>query len=783
HRLAESYDKELVEKLIPDFTGWVTGEKAKDLAAFSNDQLIELWHERERRVMDEFAPQSLLPSLISGAALAELKSFLEECFWDDDPDSLTHLLSSGHDPDLTLRANAQLYEVAVGDESVESWLKEYGHRAPEEFDLATRRWRERPDELLQMAQRLKDGRNPAELHEHHRAECERKLAELRERLPLEDRETLDQKLALARRYMPFRENGKYYLMLGYELLRDLAMEMGRRLEIGDDVFLLTLEEMFDALNIGFAPTHLLAQRKIQRRAAKRIPLPYVIDSTNIDDLGAPPKASVEGGTLQAFGISPGGATGPARIVRSPAEAGDLGQRYILVCPSTDPSWTPLFTNAAGLILECGGTLSHGAVVAREMSIPAVVLRDACTLLRDGDSVTVDGRNGLVSRAGEEKQVLDYRTPTTDNRAEPAAADPNDTRIERTVIPPRPGRGERRSAKIRNAFLLLWGVYLLLVFCLPEQVLFQPSLRVLDFFLWPLVRLFGKPGAVAIIAGALGALTMIGQKLLTDNDRLLAAKRRAALLNQEAAGLPKDSPRGQALRRLAAPVQTRTVLASFVPLAVLLGPLVMTFMWFEPRVAIPAWNAPAGTPVTIVAMVKPDVVHSVNLSVPQPLALAQPGTQSVPEIRRVLEKYRDARLKPSDLSNQPWEVRESAEMYRQQKLADLNDYLKNLPPVPVTWNVTVPDKAAGHWPIALKADNAKILTGDIVLGDVHPPMPAEVTNTPNDPLASLKVVYQPTQTTHQVFFAPIGHWDWGWLGVYLLAYLPVMFGLRFALKIA
>jgi hypothetical protein len=201
------------------------------------------------------------------------------------------------------------------------------------------------------------------------------------------------------------------------------------------------------------------------------------------------------------------------------------------------------------------------------------------------------------------------------------------------------------------------------------------------------------------------------------------------------------------------------------------------------VAIPAWNAPAGTPVTIVAMVKPDVVHSVNLSVPQPLALAQPGTQSVPEIRRVLEKYRDARLKPSDLSNQPWEVRESAEMYRQQKLADLNDYLKNLPPVPVTWNVTVPDKAAGHWPIALKADNAKILTGDIVLGDVHPPMPAEVTNTPNDPLASLKVVYQPTQTTHQVFFAPIGHWDWGWLGVYLLAYLPVMFGLRFALKIA
>jgi pyruvate,water dikinase len=819
HRLAADYDQILNDKLIPQFVEYVKEEKAKDLATLTNDQLIDLWHAREKRVMDEFAPASLLPSLISGAALAELKTFLEECFWDEDPDALTHLLSSVHAPDTTVESNFALYELAQGSGGVASsmsialqqWLSKYGHRAPEEFDLATPRWRERPDDLLTLAARLKDGKNPADLHAHHHKTCTEKLSLLKSRLSPQDAAELDQKLALARRYMPFRENGKYYLMLGYDLLRDLALEIGRRLEIGEDVFLLTLEEAFDALNIGFAPTHLLAQRKIQRRAERRIPLPHVIDAGNLDDLGAPPKAAADG-ALPAFAISPGAATGPARIVRSPAEAGELGQRYILVCPSTDPSWTPLFTNAAGLILECGGTLSHGAVVAREMSIPAVVLRDACTLLHDGDEITVDGRNGLVLRAsftpspegaadgtsasgatpvgegGGEGRVaqptLDYRSPSSSSRSKDIDTDVTDTRVPRPLLPPPPGRKERSSAKLRNYFLLGWGLYLAAAFLLPEQILYQPSLQILDLFLWPLVRLFGKVGAVAAIAAALGVLTMLGQKYLTDNQRLRTAKARATALGDEANKLPADSPRARALRRVAAPVQTRVVLASFVPLAVLLGPMVMTFMWFEPRVAPAAWNAPAGTPVTVTAMVKPSQVRQVTLDVPAPLTLSEPATQKVPDIARVLTKYRDTQLKPNDLSNQPWEIREAAERLRAQKLADLNDYLSNIPPVPVAWQINVPEHATGHWPIRLKSDNAKTpLTATLVLGDAHPPAPAEVENTPNDPLRSLKLTYKVSSQQKPIFFAPIGHWDWGWLGVYLLAYLPAMFGARALLRVA
>ena len=184
------------------------------------------------------------------------------------------------------------------------------------------------------------------------------------------------------------------------------------------------------------------------------------------------------------------------------------------------------------------------------------------------------------------------------------------------------------------------------------------------------------------------------------------------------------------------------------------------------------------------MVRPDAPDPVTLDVPPGVTLAEPATQPVPPIRRVLEAYRDKRLKPSDLSNQPWEIREQGETFRRQYLANLNEYLKNIPPVTISWNLTLPDNGSGHWPITVKTGRSKTLSAAVVLGDAHPPVPAEATNTPADRLTSLKISYirsGDSAPTH--FFAPFGHRDWGWLGVYLAAYLPVMFTLRAALRIA
>ncbi len=337
-----------------------------------------------------------MPSLIGGMALADLKTFIQENFWDEDADTLASMLASGQTPDKTLQANARMYQLANQSISPDQWLAEFGHRAPAEFDLATPRWREQRDELLAMASRLKDGADPARLHAERAKTTAARLQTLRTSLAPRDAADLDAHIDRARRYLVFREDGKYYLMLGYDLLRDLALEMGRRLEIGEDVFQLSQEELFDAVKVGFAPHHLLSERKKIFRAEKRLVLPFVIDEAGINALGEPPRIESKA-SHPGLAISTGAATGPARIVFKPQEAGDLGKGYILVCPSTDPGWTPLFVNAAGLVLECGGTLSHGAVVAREMSIPAVVVPGATTLFKEAEIIAVDGRHGTVSR--------------------------------------------------------------------------------------------------------------------------------------------------------------------------------------------------------------------------------------------------------------------------------------------------------------------------------------------------------------------------------------------------
>ena len=318
------------------------------------------------------------------------------------------------------------------------------------------------------------------------------------------------------------------MILGYDLLRDLAVEAGRRLGVGQDVFFLTREELFHALRVGFAPCQVIEQQRAAYEAETRLDLPRVIDAKAIDTLGDVPEREPAAGGHKAFAVSSGEATGPARVLASPHEAGDLGRGYVLVCPSTDVAWTPLFGNAAGLVLERGGMLSHGAVVAREMGLPAVVLAGATRLFRDGEELHVDGCRGWV---GKTSQARRQDSPAN-------AIDPDDVRVWAELIPPPPGRKDRAAARLRNLLAAAWAVFLLAVFLLPEQWVYQPTLAALDFILWPIVRALGKPATVALLAAGVAALSLVVQKLVTDNRRLLEAKHRAAALNALAGPCPR-----------------------------------------------------------------------------------------------------------------------------------------------------------------------------------------------------------------------------------------------------
>ena len=779
HETARDLDRKLTEEVFPEFAAWCKEEKERDLARLPAAELVDLWHRRERKVMDEFGPQSLLPSLIAGMALAELRAFLNEQFWDDDPDELAGMLSSAHRPDKTMLGNAQLREMARGQCTLEQWLAEHGHRGPAEFDLATPRWREQREEVVTMADRLKDGADPLELHGQRGAKTEAKLAELRAGLSRRDQEELGRKVDLARRYLPFREDGKHYLMLGYDLLRDVGLEAGRRLGIGEDVFQLNLEELLDALRVGFAPLHVIGQRRVQHEAEGRVVLPQVIDQGELEGLGEMRKVEAAG-SHAAFAVSSGVATGPARIVRSPQGAGDLGKGYILVCPSTDPGWTPLFVNAAGLILECGGTLSHGAVIAREMSIPAVVLPGATALFADWEMVCVDGRNGVVRREATEAR--------SDEAAKGAEA--NNVRIPRELVPPVAGRKERFIAKVRNMSALVWGVYLVGVYVLPEEWVSRPSLAVMDWLLWPLVRAVGKVWTTAIVAAGLAALTMMCQRWLTDNARLVEAKRRAVLLNREAARLPRSSKRCWAMEDLAGGVQMRVALAGFVPLAVLLGPLVMSCVWLPARVDVAAWNAPPGSVMNVVAKLNSDVREAVTLEVSGPLHVDEstPATRVLEPIRETLERLGAQWQQPSDLAAQPWELQEAARMAREGLLADLRGYLKaGVPAQSISWQVRSEEEVAGRFAVRLMLGGKETAKLWAVLGDQYPPQVTETAGGRGSPVVSLKLVYnRPDQK--RVFWAPLAwlgkpHWEVGWIITYLLAYLPPMFIFRRVLRVA
>ncbi|MCL2648080.1 MAG: PEP-utilizing enzyme [Phycisphaerales bacterium] len=797
--LARDLDTHLDYKLIPEFRQWIRLESQVGLSRLDVEEWLEVWQWREKRIMDEFAPWSLLPSLICGMALENLRSFLSPHVWDQDPAELADMLAAGGPEDATMRSNDALYRVASGTLPLEAWLLENGHRGPEEFDLAAPRWRERSEAARALAKHLLGGARPEEEHRQRQQDANQRIAELKTRLRPREQRELDERVTLCRRYLRFREDGKHELMRGYELLRHMVLDAARRLNLPPaDVCLLTFPELAAALrpsapgSAGGSPSDVIKDRRARRTAESRIALPDVIDEKEIERFGELQLPS-HTNRLTAFPLSSGHCLGPVRIVASPESAEDLGRDYILVCRSTDPSWTPLFVNAAGIVLECGGTLSHGAVVAREMGKPAVVLPNATQLLTENQQIAVDGTLGAVMLAGEEPITTSGEIPP----------DPNDMRIAWDCVPPVAGRRERTSSWLRNICLLLWGVFLGLVFLLPQTQLYEASMAALDQVLWPLVRSLGGPITVAIIAASLAILSMIGQWLLCDTPRLREAKRRAALLRQELASLPLGSPRGRAIASLAAPVQMRLTLAAFVPLAVLLGPMVMSFLWLPERIDPAVQNPRPGATAIISASIDTDYAGPITLTADpalQPAAESQTATPIRPVLTTLVAQLQRGEVPPAVRSLVAQDGK-SPEFLA----TDLQKFLQipphSLPPQTLSWSILTPPETAAIYHVTATAANGQTLTAPLVLGDLAPPPAAQTdekgnrfqqiiavpSGSPPGPILAFRIRYADTRRVDaQAFFAPFAplgwHYDFGWLGIYLIVYMAVLFPTRWLLRI-
>jgi len=290
------------------------------------------------------------------------------------------------------------------------FLNTYGHRGLYEVDMANPRWREQPDYLFDVlasyaaiAQETPPFDPQAQAQRRQQAETY-----ALQNLPWWRRSWFRNNLRRAQEYSQLREHSKSHLVRLIDVGRQFALRAGELLaqdgvlEAQCDVFFLEREELIEALQSEIGAQTM--QRRIEQRrrerqryAALQPPEAIIGEQPVYDD-----RLPQDGPVLSGLPSSPGRVTGTARVLRSPQEGARLQAGDILVAPSTDPGWTPLFLLAAGLVMETGGYLSHGAIVAREYGIPAVInVSRATQRIADGATVTLDGGAGTVQLATEE----------------------------------------------------------------------------------------------------------------------------------------------------------------------------------------------------------------------------------------------------------------------------------------------------------------------------------------------------------------------------------------------
>lgn len=321
-------------------------------------------------------------------------------------------IQAGFAPEIFLR------RLQVGDVSPEfahAWqdfLRVYGFRSPMEMDVAAPRYHDQPERLysllLRMAENVGAEGSPEKVYENARARREATAEELK---AVASRQSRRKARQFAKWYQVlvalggFRETGKYFYVLMTGSVRRRALVFGNelvtagRLDEPQQVFDLTFNDLDQATNHPALDLRKLAAEKTayKRKIAQVRNFPRVIDSRG--KILRPPASKSREGELSGEPISPGTARGRVKVLLTPDEK-PLLPGEILVTRATDPGWTPLFLNAAAVVLEVGGLLQHGALVAREYGKPCVAgIENITALLKDGQTIEVDGSNGILYLTG------------------------------------------------------------------------------------------------------------------------------------------------------------------------------------------------------------------------------------------------------------------------------------------------------------------------------------------------------------------------------------------------
>jgi pyruvate,water dikinase len=308
-----------------------------------------------------------------------------------------------------LRELAKLAGGREARDAIQAYLDTYGMRCVGEIDITRPRWSERPTTLVPIIlgniknfepgagkRRLEQGRQAAWKKEQELLERLRVLPD-GERKAEETKRMIDR----VRTFSGYREYPKYGIVSRHFVYKQALLEEAGRLAQArvlrekEDIFYLTFEELHDVVRTDRVDEQLIRRRKDAFRSYQALTPPRVLTSDGEVIAGAYRRDDLPAGALVGLAVSAGTVEGRARVIVDMAQA-DLEAGDILVTAYTDPSWTPLFVAIKGLVTEVGGLMTHGAVIAREYGLAAVVgVEHATQLIRDGQRIRVHGTDGYV----------------------------------------------------------------------------------------------------------------------------------------------------------------------------------------------------------------------------------------------------------------------------------------------------------------------------------------------------------------------------------------------------
>jgi pyruvate,water dikinase len=294
-------------------------------------------------------------------------------------------------------------------DAIGAYLDKYGMRCAGEIDITRPRWREKPTILVPLLlgniknfasgesqRRFEQGRQGA-------LQKEEELLTRLQQLPDGDQKVVETKrmIDLVRNLVGYREYPKYDIVSRYFVYKQALLKEAERLvQAGvlhekEDIYYLTFEELREVVRTNGVDYGIINQRKDEYKNYEKLTPPRVITSEGEIITGQYKRENLPAEALVGLPVSSGVIEGRARVILNMEDA-DLEDGDILVTAFTDPSWTPLFVFIKGLVTEVGGLMTHGAVIAREYGLPAVVgVENATKIIKDGQRIRVHGTEGYV----------------------------------------------------------------------------------------------------------------------------------------------------------------------------------------------------------------------------------------------------------------------------------------------------------------------------------------------------------------------------------------------------